>query len=200
MHKPIVTIGYSGHAMVVCDILTRLGYQLVGYTDFQPRDINPFQLQYLGLESDVDFSIYDVFISIGDNKVRERIYHSLPIAQFVNAIDPSVILGHQAKLGTMVMVGAGVIINALAIIGSGTIINTGAIIEHECVIGEFAHIAPGAVLAGNVTVGDRSFVGANSVVKQGIKIGKDVTIGAGSVIIRDVPDGATVVGNPGRIL
>jgi acetyltransferase EpsM len=35
---------------------------------------------------------------------------------------------------------------------------------------------------------------------QGIKIGKWCAIGAGIVIIRDVPDGATVVGNPGRII
>lgn len=32
------------------------------------------------------------------------------------------------------------------------------------------------------------------------KIGEWCTIGAGAVIIHDVPDGATVVGNPGRII
>ena len=34
----------------------------------------------------------------------------------------------------------------------------------------------------------------------GIKIGKWCTIGAGAVIIKDIPDGATAVGNPGRII
>ncbi|HZW78021.1 MAG TPA: acetyltransferase, partial [Flavobacteriaceae bacterium] len=34
----------------------------------------------------------------------------------------------------------------------------------------------------------------------GVNIGKWCTIGAGAVILHDVPDGATVVGNPGRKL
>jgi acetyltransferase-like isoleucine patch superfamily enzyme len=35
----------------------------------------------------------------------------------------------------------------------------------------------------------------------GVKtIGENSLIGAGTVIIKDVPDGATVVGNPGRII
>ena len=32
------------------------------------------------------------------------------------------------------------------------------------------------------------------------KIGEWCTIGAGAVIIKDIPDGATVVGNPGKII
>lgn len=39
------------------------------------------------------------------------------------------------------------------------------------------------------------------ILMTGVKIvGKDSLIGAGAVIIRDVEDGATVVGNPGRII
>lgn len=35
----------------------------------------------------------------------------------------------------------------------------------------------------------------------GVKVvGEDALIGAGAVIIKDIPDGATVVGNPGRII
>jgi serine O-acetyltransferase len=34
----------------------------------------------------------------------------------------------------------------------------------------------------------------------GIHIGNHVTIGAGAVVFQDIPDGATVVGNPGRIV
>jgi len=33
-----------------------------------------------------------------------------------------------------------------------------------------------------------------------LKIGKWCTIGAGAVVISDIPDGATVVGNPARIV
>ena len=35
---------------------------------------------------------------------------------------------------------------------------------------------------------------------EGIVVGKDVVIGAGTVVITNIPDGAKVVGNPGRII
>jgi maltose O-acetyltransferase len=37
-------------------------------------------------------------------------------------------------------------------------------------------------------------------VLPGVTIGRDAIIGAGSVVTRDVPDGATVAGNPARLL
>lgn len=47
---------------------------------------------------------------------------------------------------------------------------------------------------------DGCSVGAGAVVLPGIRIGRDAMVGAGAVVTRDVPAGATVVGNPARIL
>jgi len=43
-------------------------------------------------------------------------------------------------------------------------------------------------------------VGTGAKVLGGIRIGDDVKIGAGSVVVHPVPDGATVVGIPGRVV
>jgi acetyltransferase-like isoleucine patch superfamily enzyme len=43
-------------------------------------------------------------------------------------------------------------------------------------------------------------IGSGAVLLCGITIGENAMIGAGSVVIRDVPPGATVAGNPARIL
>ena len=39
-----------------------------------------------------------------------------------------------------------------------------------------------------------------AIVLPGVTIGDDAIVGAGSVVTRDVPAGATVVGNPARIV
>ncbi len=202
MDNSIILIGYSGHAFVVCDILYKNDIQIKGYCERHVKHNNPFNLEFLGEESKYDFVDQEVFIAIGDNRIREKVFLALSKRAIIgdDVYHPSAEIGCLCELGSMAMIGANAVINPLSIIGDGAIINTGAIIEHECKIGAFVHIAPGAVLAGNVTVGERSFVGARAVVKQGVVIGKDVTIGAGAVIIKDVPDGVTVVGNPGRIM
>jgi acetyltransferase-like isoleucine patch superfamily enzyme len=51
-----------------------------------------------------------------------------------------------------------------------------------------------------VTIGDGAYVGTGAVLKQGVSIGAGATVGMGSVVIQDVPAGATVVGNPARIM
>ena len=50
------------------------------------------------------------------------------------------------------------------------------------------------------TLGNRVVVGTGAKVLGNIKIGDNVKIGAGSVVVHPVPDGATVVGIPGRVV
>ena len=47
---------------------------------------------------------------------------------------------------------------------------------------------------------DDVLLGANATILGPITIGKGAKIGAGAVVLKDVPEGATVVGLPGRIL
>lgn len=202
----IFIIGYSGHAFVVIDILESKDLKVYGYFDKIEKAFNPYSLDYLGNENtESAMQVFDSsswFVAIGDNHIRQKITFSL----LDKGIQPPMTIYHKkstisdtASFGHGTMVASGAIVNPLAKVGNGVICNTGSIIEHECQVGDFCHIAPGAVLAGNVQIGERAFVGANSVIKQGIRIGSNVTIGAGTVVLFDVPDGATIIGNPGRI-
>lgn len=78
------------------------------------------------------------------------------------------------------------------------IINIRPSVDYDCEIVDYVHVAHHAILLGGVKVGEGSWIGAGAVVKQYITIGKNCMIGAGAVVLRDVPDGATVVGVPGR--
>jgi sugar O-acyltransferase (sialic acid O-acetyltransferase NeuD family) len=201
----MIIIGYSGHGFVVYGIITAAGTPVTGYCDSEEKQYNPFSLPYLGKESSdaaiAAFNTTEFFIAVGNNGIREKIYHELAAKKLLpgNAIHPSAVIDASAAIAKSgVMIAANAVINPLAKIGIAAICNTGCIIEHECAVGDFAHIAPGAVLCGNVKVGTNSFVGANAVIRQGITIGNNVMIGAGAVVLKDVPDNTTVMGVPAQ--
>ncbi|HET8637501.1 MAG TPA: maltose acetyltransferase domain-containing protein [Acidobacteriaceae bacterium] len=51
-----------------------------------------------------------------------------------------------------------------------------------------------------VTVGKNVWIGGGAVLLPGITVGDGAVIGAGTVVTKDIPAGATVVGNPGRVV
>ncbi len=51
-----------------------------------------------------------------------------------------------------------------------------------------------------VSIGRNVWIGGGAIILPGVTIGDDAIIGAGSVVTRDVPAGATVAGNPARLI
>lgn len=98
-------------------------------------------------------------------------------------------------------------------IGAPVILEPGIVLPHgQVVIDGMVHVERGAIIRpfatiglteGNLTgptIGPRVRVGTGAKLLGPIRIGRDVRVGANAVVLRDVPDGATVVGVPGRIL
>lgn len=204
--KSVFLFGYSGHAYVIIESLIDAGYLVKGYFDFQKVSKNPYDLEYLGFEGEVDLkSIIGndlVFPSVGENLVRKKmisLFDNLGLNQFV-AVDPSAKISNTARLNDSTYIGKGVLVNAQATIGRGVILNTGCIIEHDCQIGDRVHIAPGAVLCGNVQIEEDCFIGANSVVRQNVAIKAENVIGAGTVVTADLVEKGIWVGNKMRKL
>lgn len=83
----------------------------------------------------------------------------------------------------------------------------GVVIGETTEIGDDVLIYQGVVLGGvslhkgkrHPTIGNNVIIGAGAILLGNIKIGDNARIGAGSVVLKDVPQGATVVGVPGRI-
>lgn len=51
-----------------------------------------------------------------------------------------------------------------------------------------------------IAIGRNVWIGGGALILPGVTVGDDAIIGAGSVVTRDVPPGATVAGNPARVL
>ncbi len=201
-----VVIGYGGHSFVVIESYLSKGGKLDYYTDVCEKAHNPFNLIYLGSESESNFKGWQMnlnfILGVGDNRLRAKVANLILNQRkyLESVIDPNSIVSKSVSLGSGVFISKGALVNSFSKIGNFSILNSGCIIEHECEIGEAAHIAPGAVLAGNVKIGNRSFIGANSVIKQGVEIGDDVIIGAGAVVLNNIKNNSKIVGNPGRAI
>ena len=188
--------GASGHGKVIKDILESQGRAVDGFIDD-----NPDRNDYAGLSVRHDVSNTDeIIVSIGYNDIRKRIAERVDGTFAAAAVHEKAIVSESVTLGEGTVVMAGAVINADTNLGKHCIVNTGASVDHECVIGDFVHIAPHATLCGQVKVGEGTLIGVGASVVQCVTIGKWCKIGAGAVVLGDIPDGATVVGVPGRII
>lgn len=203
----ILIIGAGGHAKVAFDVIRSSSeYTVVGFIDDDPKKKEQefCGLPILGSVSDLvnEPKNYadEIFIAIGDNKIRERIFIELKDQyKIINAIHSSAIISETVSMGRGILIVAGVIINYDSQIGDGVIVNTGATIDHDNTIGDFVHIAPGVNLAGTVKIGKYSMVGIGSAIIENITIGENTTIGGGSVVIDDIPDNCIAFGNPAKV-
>lgn len=111
----------------------------------------------------------------------------------------------DVEIGPGALLSPGMVITSNIRIGAHFHGNIHSIVEHDCVIGDYVTFAPGVRCNGAIHIGDGAYIGAGAVIRQGtaerpVRIGAGAVIGMGAVVLGDVPDGATVVGNPARIL
>ncbi len=189
--------GASGHAKVIADIIKSQGDSIGTVYDDSPT--NKIICGIQACSPKISAVEGPLIISIGSNRIRRLIAEKYDL-DYAIALHVNSSISDTATIdeGTVVMPRA--VVEADAKIGKHCIINTAATVNHECLIGDFVHLSPGSTVCGNVKIGDGTWIGAGATVIQGISIGKGCTIGAGAVVISDVPDGATVVGNPGRVI
>jgi serine O-acetyltransferase len=94
-------------------------------------------------------------------------------------------------------IGAGLYIGHVG----GIHINPQAVIGQNCDLGHRVTIGTSAMgRQGTPVLGDNVYVGPGAMLIGNIRIGDGAKIAANTLVIDDVPDGATVMGVPGRII
>lgn len=102
-------------------------------------------------------------------------------------------------------------VSAQAVIGKGTKFyhrGLGCVVHEKTVIGNnckiFQNVTLGAKLSGKESgdqvpvIGDEVMIGAGAVLLGNIQIGDRAVIGANAVVVKNVPEGAVVMGVPGK--
>jgi len=189
--------GASGHGKVVCEIAQALGLPVEVFVDDNEALQSVLDIPVV---TEIPSHLSSGVIAIGNNETRKKLANQYPTTEFATLLHPKGNISPSACIGTGTVVMAGATINASVQIGAHVIVNTNASVDHDCVLEDFVHISPNVALSGGVRVGEGTHIGVGACVIPGIQIGKWATIGAGAVVIKDVPDGAKVVGNPGRVL
>ncbi|WP_337268458.1 sugar O-acetyltransferase [Oryzifoliimicrobium ureilyticus] len=117
-------------------------------------------------------------------------------APFHCAYGMNISLGHGVYLNS----GCVILDTARVTIGDGTMLGPSVQIfcpEHHR---DVALRKAGLEIARPVTIGKDVWVGGGAIILGGLTIGDGAIVGAGAVVTRSVEAGATVVGNPARMI
>lgn len=208
MTRPLILWGAGGHAKVLHECATALGFELAAVFDD-----NPAVESFAGLPVRHGFDALSKWlaqnpsgepiaclVAIGD-PVRLDIQTQLQARGLhpVAVVHRRAFVAEAAQIGDGAQVLAHAVVGVDARVGRAVIINSAAVVDHDCRVGDGSHIGPNATLTGRVTIGERTLIGAGAVVLPGMTIGSRVTIGAGAVVVADVPDGRTAFGCPARL-
>ncbi|EAW7551533.1 UDP-N-acetylbacillosamine N-acetyltransferase [Campylobacter coli] len=189
--EKIYIYGASGHGLVCADVAMSLGYKECIFLD-----------DFKGKKFESSFPKYDVFIAIGNNEIRKKLFNQISDSGFkiVNLIHKSAIISQSVDIaedaGILIM--PYVVVNARAKIEKGVILNTSSVIEHECIVGEFSHISVGAKCAGNVKIGKNCFLGINSCVLPNLSLADDSILGGGATLVKSQSEKGVFVGVPAK--
>jgi len=174
------------------------------YFDDELRAHNRQDCRPFNSYADDDYSHLEFYLCLGYKhlQTKAKILQQLLEAEvrMPPVSHPSSFVNDSARLGAGTVIYPMCNVDKNVEIGAGALLNNSVVVSHDARIGDCSYLSPGVVLSGFVRVGAKTFIGSGAIVSDTVKIGKNVRIGVGTIVTQDVPDGASVIGNPMRVL
>lgn len=183
MNKNLIIYGIGKFAEYVAYLFKEdTEYEVVAYCiEEKLRNSDTFDgrplLKFETIEESYPLSSHHIFIAVGNNKIRQRIFSA---AQKKGFFLPSYISSKaqfwpDITTGSNVFIGEGSVIQPFVKIGDNSFLIC-ANIGHHSRIGDHALLSV-TTLGGDVRIGNHSFLGMNSAIKHGVCVGEYSIIG-----------------------
>ena len=179
-------------------------WKILGFIDDNPNALEGYDCDYkiIGSIKDWQPKEDEVFaLAFGSPILKRKIVGILKAkgAKFATIIHPTAMLSEFAKVGEGLIMFPHSKISCNTTIGDFvTLLATP--IGHDTFVGDYTVISGGCNIVRNVKIGKDVFLAAGVCIAQDLVIGDGAYLGLGSVVLKDVPAGATVFGNPARVL
>lgn len=171
-------------------------WRVIGFADDDPKkatgNFEGYPMLGTPEKASKDNPGASVFVAIGDNALRRKLYARLRGHDFPALIDPSAQVSPTTEFRHGTYVACEAVVSVGTSIGKFAIINARAGVGHDSVVGDFANIAPGVSLSGHTTLGADVFMGTNSCTAPGMTVGDGATVACGTPVLKDVAPGTTL--------
>ncbi len=201
MIRDIVIVGAGGFGREAAWTLERINEQtpmwrIIGFADDAPG-LAGSSVEGYPVLGGIETASHDhpgaaVFVAIGDNATREKIYRRLRGHDFPVIIDPSAEVAPTVDLRHGVFIGPRAVVSVGVELGKFVIVNARAGVGHDSVMGDFAQACPGVTISGHTTIGAHAYLASNVCTVPGVKIGARAKIAAGMPVYADVAAEATL--------
>lgn len=204
--EKLAFIGAGSHSDAVLPVVDLTKYEFVGYfddKDWTERNGYPILGKIAEAAAFLKTGEIDaIFITIGDNRKRQEVFHTLKSKyydKFINIISKSAhLFTEDSVAGKGIFIGYSAFIGSKVKIHDNTIVNTGAVVEHHTTVASHCNISPNATINGFSVIETGSYIGSGSVVIQLMKVASWSIIGAGAVVVKPIEQSGTYVGTPAR--
>ena len=208
--KRLIIVGAGGWGRVVRQWALDIQSQSARWESIRFLDDNPVVLDGFGLRDSLIGTIRDyqpaeeeeVICGIGDPAIKLSICDQLRRkgAGFTNIIHPNALVTGNGKVGVGITVSpfAALVMNAF--VGDFITVNAFSIIGHDAIIEKGCTLSAHCDIMANAHLEEGVFLGSGSRILPNLKVGRFAKVGAGAVVIRNVPPGASVFGNPAKLI